>query len=674
MSLCFLKDRKFLILLLSQLLICHIATAQQKKLLLTPDTNLVNQLNQEAPTFWSSKPDSTIILAEQALSISSTLAYTKGQMLAYRNLGLGHYEKGNYGEAVQSYKRAIALSQEMEETSFQARLHSNIAMAYLALGAHDEALVNLNEALAIAEKEKLISTLAHVHHNIGMVYHYQFKNDQAIQFYDKSLQLYESNGDTTHSTFILGNMAHLFLKKKNFKKAEALYFKSLTLAEKQQNKKAIGNALQSLGAFFMEKGNYQKALAYFFQAKEVLTSTGEQTEYLRLLDNLATCYAKLGNDILANRFATKSLDLAKKQQQLYYIQTAANQLAKLYEKKGHHKQALDYYKQAITAADSLYSQRNKEELVRMEEKYKYQKDQEQAKLIYHMQLKKQRQFLYGAVALVFVLMVTAFLLYSNIKQKHKTNRILKETNNLLEEQHVQLESSNHFKEQLISLVAHDVRHPITSLQKVLSLFENKHLSPEEIQQLMSYSHQDVNNLIHLLDDLLLWVRLQLRYTKLQKTVFLIEDVLQPICELYQKKARDKNIQLVATYDLGTKVYADEEAIATVIRNLIDNSIKFSHPGAVVHIRTTSAANNRRIKIQIIDTGIGMSEKTIKNLFTVSTYARQYGTQNEEGSGLGIQICRHYLQLNNSELFVESTFGKGTTFWFEIDTAEETTEN
>src|SRR5690606_9175056 len=122
---------------------------------------------------------------------------------------------------------------------------------------------------------------------------------------------------------------------------------------------------------------------------------------------------------------------------------------------------------------------------------------------------------------------------------------------------------------------------------------------------------------------------------------------------------------------GTKVYADEEAIATVIRNLIDNSIKFSHPGAVVYIRTTSATNNRRIKIQIIDTGIGMSEKTIKNLFTVSTYARQYGTQNEERSGLVIQISRPYIQRNNSELVVESTLGKGTTFWFESDTAEET---
>lgn len=648
-----------------------VVKAAQGEIPVAQDTGTVARLNEQALAFWSSKPDSTIILATQALEISIQRHDMTGQMHALRNLGIGYYEKGNYREAVRSYKRAIAFAEALDDDAYNARIRSNLSMPYLALGAHDEALKNLSIAIEIAKKNNLTSTAAHANHNIGMVYHYQFKNDEAIEFYEKSRQLYESNGDTTRSTFILGNIAHLYLKKKDFQKARTLYLQSLALAEKHDNKKAIGNALQSLGAFFMEQDDTEKALSYFLRAKKTLESTGEQTEYLRLLDNLAACYLKVGNPDAAYTCAIKNYRLATQQQQLYYIQTSARLLSELFEKRGDYQTALDYFKKAALASDSLYSQQNKEELVRMEEKYKYEKDQEQTAHLHNMQLKRKNQWLYSAIALVCVLVVIAVLFASNIRQKRRTNRILKETNDFFEEQNALLEASNHFKEQLISLVAHDVRHPIASLQKVLSLFENKHLSPAEIQQLMSSSHRDVNSLIHLLDDLLLWVRLQLKYTQLQKTRFHIQDVLQSIVELYQQKAHDKNIQLIVERATNLEVFADKEAIATVIRNLIDNSIKFSNPGGYVHIRTASKVDNHRVAIYISDKGIGMSEETIKNLFFIPSYARRYGTHNEEGSGLGIQICIHYLQLSNSELFVESSPGQGTRFWFEIDVAEET---
>lgn len=633
------------------------------------DTSTINRLNEQALAFWSSKPDSTIILATQALEMSTQLHNMVGQMHALRNLGIGYYEKGNYSEAVQSYKHAIALADRLNDEAFSAQIRSNLSMSYLALGAHDEALENLYTALEIAEKNNFINTVAHANHNIGMVYHYQLKHDQAIAFYEKSRQLYESNGDTTRSTFILGNIAHLYLKKKDFKKAETLYLQSLALAERHDNKKAIGNALQSLGAFFMEHENMQTALSYFLKAKETLELTGEQTEYLRLLDNLAACYLKVSDTDAAYTYAAKNYELATQQQQFYYIQTSAQQLSNLYEKRGDYRTALNYFKKATLASDSLYSQQNKEELVRTEEKYKYQKDQEQTALLHDMQLKRQKQWLYGTITLVFILTVIALLLVSNIRQRRRTNHILKETNDFFEKQNAQLEASNHFKEQLISLVAHDVRHPIASLKNVLSLFESRQLSSADIQHLMSLSYRDVNNLIQLLDDLLLWVRLQLTYIPLNKTRFQIQDVLESIVQLYQQKADDKNIQLVVEHAINTEVYADREAVATVIRNLIDNGIKFSNTGGRIHIYTASTVNNRRVAIYISDTGIGMSEQTISDLFTTPIYARRYGTNNEEGSGLGLQICIHYLQLNNSELLIESSPDQGTTCWFELDSVD-----
>ncbi|WP_165792988.1 tetratricopeptide repeat-containing sensor histidine kinase [Sphingobacterium haloxyli] len=656
--------------MLFQIVHIYSVNAIQQGASLTKDTLIVNKLNEKAPTFWSSKPDSTLRLAKRALEISTNLGFMKGQMVAYRNLGIGYYEKGQYTAAAQSYKEAVSLAEILGNDAYKAQLHSNVSMPYLALGAHDEALENLYTALEIAEKNDLTNTIAHANHNIGMVYHYQFKNDEAIAFYEKSRHLYESNGDTTRSTFILGNIAHLYLKKSDFKKAKEFYLQSLALAEKQDNKKAIGNALQSLGAFFMEQKDTETALHYFLRAKETLESTGEQTEYLRLMNNLATCYLEVGDTNTAYTYAAKSNKLANEQQQFYYIQTSAQQLSDLYEKKGNYRMAMHYLKKAALASDSLYSRQNREELVRMEEKYKYRKGLEQTSFLHNMQLKRQNQWLYAAIVLVCILVIIALLFASNIRQKRRTNLILKETNVFFEEQNAKLEASNHFKEQLISLVAHDIRHPIVSLQNVLFLFENKHLSPIEIQQLMSSSHKDVNNLIPLIDDLLLWVKLQLNYAQLQKISFSIQEVSQSIVELYQQKAHHKNIQLIIEPTINTQVYADKEAVATVIRNLVDNGIKFSKPGGSVRIRTTPTAGDGRVTIHIADTGIGMSAETIENLFTTPNYARRLGTNNEEGSGLGLQICIHYLQLNNSKLFVKSILGRGTSFWFEIDTVEQ----
>lgn len=317
-----------------------------------------------------------------------------------------------------------------------------------------------------------------------------------------------------------------------------------------------------------------------------------------------------------------------------------------------------------TAYSAFVQQQTTERFPGLQPDEKSAQQEHVSPFLHDLQLKKREQWLYGSFAVIFVLLILALLFASVIYRKRQANLILKETNDFFEEQNAQLEASNHFKEQLISLMAHDIRGPIASLQNILSLFDNRLLNPQEVQRLMAASYHDLSNLIRILNDLLLWIGLQLDYTKLEKSKFHISDMLQPIVHLYQQQAQDKNITLRVEQAVEKELYADKEAVATVIRNLVGNSIKFSKPNDCIDIRVLPVKNNV-VRIEIRDTGIGMSEELVKNLFTNPVYARRYGTLNEEGSGLGIQICLHYLQLNNSELFVESSPGKGTTFWFDL---------
>ena len=135
------------------------------------DTSLVNRLNLRAYKHWSSFPDSTIILSKRALALSDSIRYRTGKIDAFRNLGIGAYEKGMYSEAIAYYNQAITIATQEGDHGRKAKILSNLAMPYIALGIHTEALKQLNLAIELADRYHLPLIKAHAIHNIGMVYH-----------------------------------------------------------------------------------------------------------------------------------------------------------------------------------------------------------------------------------------------------------------------------------------------------------------------------------------------------------------------------------------------------------------------------------------------------------------------------------------------------------------------
>lgn len=632
------------------------------------DTATINKMNVQANGLWSSLPDSMITMSKRILAKCDSLGYTAGKIDALRNLGIGYYEKGKYNESIQYYNNSAKLALEAGDLEREAKIHSNLAMPYIALGKHKDALSELNKAIVGAEKNNLPLVKAHATHNIGMVYHYQHMEDSAISYYTRSQYQYEKLGDTSRSTFILGNIGHIFLKKNDFKRAEDCYLQSLKLAEIQKNYKAIGNAQQSLGALFLQKRDLKNALYYFIEAKRTLESTGEKTEYLRLLDNLSEAYLEVRDTATAIRYANECYNLALLSGQLYYLQSSAKRLSELFEGKNNVIQSLEFYKIYKDASDSLYSKDNKEQLVRQEEEFRFKKQQLDMEAAYNAKVWRRNYFLAIAFVLIFSMSVIGGLLLRNIRQTRKNNKILKSTNAFIEEQIILLEESDRSKKSLISIIAHDIRSPINSLHYILKPFKDGLISEAQTKELLSSCYDEIDILTIHIENLLLWASQHLHTFNLSLTNFKIKDLFEDIVRLNERKLTEKQIISDIDCDPQLSISADREVIKIIVRNLVDNAIKFSRPGGRIAIEAKPNEKSSGVIFSIVDTGIGLAKNVRDKLYLDAKPISLNGTRDEQGFGLGLQLCMYYLELCRSGLLIHSIEGKGSIFSFELQSS------
>ncbi len=241
---------------------------------------------------------------------------------------------------------------------------------------------------------------------------------------------------------------------------------------------------------------------------------------------------------------------------------------------------------------------------------------------------------------------------------------------LLYKQNIELEVANKTKDKFFSIIAHDLKNPLSSLVGLTDILNEK-IDVYDIEKIKKFTigiGESANNLKTLVLNLLDWSRAQLGSIKPNKILFSLCDVLIKNQRLAQQNLAEKNIKLVINCNRELIVYADMNMIDTVIRNLVSNAIKFTYTGGEININAEGQQNRTILKIS--DTGVGMSEEQIANLFKIDKTESTFGTNREKGSGLGLLLCDEFLKLNRCTLDVTSKEDKGTTFKIIFPTQEE----
>ena len=229
----------------------------------------------------------------------------------------------------------------------------------------------------------------------------------------------------------------------------------------------------------------------------------------------------------------------------------------------------------------------------------------------------------------------------------------------------QLSESNLTKDKFFSIIAHDLINPISGLHQIIKLFSEEFdtYSYEEKIEMLHNLQLTSWNTFSLLDNLLTWSRIQRNKLSFEQENFLLHDAVNLTINQLTSLSQNKFIIIKNSTNINQTIFADKNSIMFVIRNLISNAIKFTQVGGI--IRITNELRNNIIEISVTDNGIGMNQLQIENLFKIDKTKSTQGTNNEKGTGLGLILCKEFVEKHRGRLWVKSEPGIGSTFSFTL---------
>ncbi len=213
---------------------------------------------------------------------------------------------------------------------------------------------------------------------------------------------------------------------------------------------------------------------------------------------------------------------------------------------------------------------------------------------------------------------------------------------------------------LFSIIAHDLKSPLSGVLTLtrMMLTDQESMSREELQAATYSMNDTVERTYKLLENLLSWARLQRDQIAFNPCSHNLLDIMREGLEIPLGRAELKTIAVDWDVPDGFSVHADQAMLVTILRNLICNAVKFTHPGGNILIRASECGGQASISIQ--DTGVGMDQKTMNGLFAVKSSSKGLGTSGERGTGLGLLLCRELVRKHGGEIRVVSVLGQGTT--------------
>lgn len=257
----------------------------------------------------------------------------------------------------------------------------------------------------------------------------------------------------------------------------------------------------------------------------------------------------------------------------------------------------------------------------------------------------------------------------DIRQKKLDEEKIKQYIIKLTESEKSLKELNMSKDKFFSIIAHDLKSPFTGLIYLTEMIYEDwdSFTQEELKQMNKELHDSAKNLFKLLQNLLEWSQMQKGNISFVQENFILADVVAQNVNIIQQRSEQKGILVSADIADTIIVNADKNMINTVLRNLISNAIKFTEKEGKVTI-SAHRSDNRTVEVAIKDTGTGMSQEYCNKLFKVEEKVGRHGTDGELSTGLGLLLCKDFVEKNDGRIWLESEVGKGSTFFFTIPLA------
>jgi signal transduction histidine kinase len=275
-------------------------------------------------------------------------------------------------------------------------------------------------------------------------------------------------------------------------------------------------------------------------------------------------------------------------------------------------------------------------------------------------IKTEKYARFFGVGFTLILLLFIFQLFRSNTSKNKLNQQLSIQNAAVNDQNHLLEGLNETKNVLFSIIGHDLRGPFAYLLSMIDLMKDKEISVDEQEYFLAKLSENIHVTDHLLNNLLYWAKSQMEGMVTSPVTFDVQLVINDNINLLRSRGDNKGIKITQQgTPLSQSVYADKAMIDLIIRNLLENALKFSSQGDTIQVKASD--DEKFLRLSIIDSGKGIPLEDQSKIFNKLKSFTTYGTGNEKGSGLGLLLCKELIEKNYGTIWFESSPGHGSTF-------------
>ncbi|WP_320020062.1 tetratricopeptide repeat-containing sensor histidine kinase [Labilibaculum manganireducens] len=649
---------------------------------------------------------------KQALEIRKTINDLKGTASSLNNIGEIYKILNKYDEALIHLNRSLEIREKNGTQKEVAYTLNNIGSVFWLKKDYASSLEFYLKSLEIrsdlGDKSDISSSL----NNLGNVYKNLNKPNKALDYYTKALEIREEIGDKTLIAFSLNDIGGIYWRLNNFNESLAYYNRSLEIRKEIGNKIFIAATLKNIGTVYKDLNELDFSLKNYNEALKIydeINDQKEQANVFSLIGNLYESYnnfdksleyhkislslhRRIGNnkgiayssnsigEILmkyyqseeAKDYLLSAFDHANLCKDRSLQKIASENLFEYFSNQGDYKKALEYFREySSTQYDSIIDQIDKDKISEFEANYQISKNKDEIKSLkaYNRQ---QTIVIYLFVALIILAGIIGYVANRNIKiRKEATQALtdkndeLEEMNSRLKETEVTLKDLNLTKDKIFNIISNDLRTPFIDMKLMSSkLLDSFNQAKIEEQKHLSKNIRDLSfQTYDLVENILLWSASQSGKTKFSPRLFNVKELLDYSLTKLSEQLIEKNVKVIFNLDSTSKAYADTAAICEVFKNLLSNAIKFSYREGKI---TVSAREKKYwVELDISDEGVGMSKTNLHKIFRLDNNYLALGTAQEKGAGIGLLLCKEYVEKNGGKIWADSEEGKGSSFYITI---------
>ncbi|WP_291116662.1 tetratricopeptide repeat-containing sensor histidine kinase [Flavobacterium sp. UBA6135] len=530
------------------------------------------------------------------------------------------YVSADYHLALENFLEGLEIYQEIKDQVGISKSLTGIGLVEMGLENYEVAIYYFNKAIVNkSEKQEYMN---------------------AANFFNKGIAFMDLN--------VLDSSEH-YLRK------------SLKLAIKNKRVETEHMAINRFGQLNLQKGEIDSAFYYFQKLLNhpVEINTWERTFAYR---GLALYYLEKNKYDIANKYANDAIVLAKKIPSKWEIYMSYEVLSKIAHNQNNAVLAYEYLKLHNVYKDSVVGEnvaRKVKYLQFLKKESEYNKLNLEKTAI-QKQLRDNKIIVVLLVLFVGFFVVVIYFLSIQAQIKSKFNRELGEKNDSITLQNENLEKLNTTKTKLLSILSHDMKSPLASIEQVLSMYQQEVLSKLEKEELLQKLQIQVGYTLEMLNNMVIWAQSQLEGLKTERILLNPHLTLTNVIQNAHLSLELKNITVDYINYLEQEVWCDPNHLKIIFQNVLSNSIKFSYPNSKITIHMEDFASE--VKIYFTDNGIGLSKELMAELNDKKeSVIANAGTSNEMGTGIGLLLIKNLLKLNQGRLEIKNKHNKGAVF-------------